>query len=501
MNEDYIYGPYDLPELTVRGKLTPPKQQPLYRNPYRFNQKRWVASSTKQTDYDDLEKIYTAATAGLVPNVLTAARNFAQGDLAQGFVNLGWASEPRYAEDGTQIGIVAPGMLTGTGNAGAGAKPTIAIAQKDAKLIQQKDRLYESFVNSGRTDLALRMLDDKARSIGDVATDESGNILRLYRGDTGKYDIINQDTQNPVFLSTDKNYAEMYTSKRRFYDSNPNDDYSMQAVDLSDINPENLREYYGFGKTFNTAHHQKLNSSYAKSFFKANDFKVQEKQINVEALKKEQLQIDDKYLYFGAPKDKYEPYLKAYEKYRDEGVFPPETSEEIRKDVLRNFEIEDKIKQFKGSRYDRYKIGGPLEYITDGLVQFLRNSKKHPNGFFKKPVLDPKPKNPWYYDEWRINQIDKTKENLLSTHYDGVVGHDIPLDGEVENWRRSLGKEYAYRKSNNVKLRAITYDDNGKLIPLSQRLNLNNPNIKFMIPWGILGGALSLYGIENTEIK
>lgn len=53
----------------------------------------WVTAKTKQLNYGDLEKGYTAATAGMLPNYLTAARNFVQGDIQEGLVNLGMTTD------------------------------------------------------------------------------------------------------------------------------------------------------------------------------------------------------------------------------------------------------------------------------------------------------------------------------------------------------------------------------------------------------------------------
>ena len=38
---------FNLPEIVVTGK-TKPKRKPLYRNPYHFNPKKWVAARTPQ---------------------------------------------------------------------------------------------------------------------------------------------------------------------------------------------------------------------------------------------------------------------------------------------------------------------------------------------------------------------------------------------------------------------------------------------------------------------
>jgi len=75
-------------------------EEPTMKRPY------WVTARTKQLDYGDLEKAYTAATAGILPNYLTAARNFVQGDIADGLRRLGYTSETQYTPDGIMYSTV-----------------------------------------------------------------------------------------------------------------------------------------------------------------------------------------------------------------------------------------------------------------------------------------------------------------------------------------------------------------------------------------------------------
>jgi hypothetical protein len=77
--------------VTRRGgksyvSLGQPKE-PTIKRPY------WITARTKQLNYGDLEKGFTAATAGVFPNYLTAARNFVQGNIQEGLVNLGMIAD------------------------------------------------------------------------------------------------------------------------------------------------------------------------------------------------------------------------------------------------------------------------------------------------------------------------------------------------------------------------------------------------------------------------
>lgn len=334
------------------------------------------------------------------------------------------------------------------------------------------DKLYESFVKAGREDLALRMLDDKAKRLSPV-TKNNGEIQILYRGDRGKYNIINEHSKNPVFLSTDKNYAEMYTSNRRFYTPDPEDELARQAVDLSDINPDNVREFYGFGNVFNAAPHQDINSAVAESFFNTNDYLISEKLAD---------DVWDKYLpYFKEIHPDYDDFKRAVHAIRLKKPIPDDIPKSIYDDALRATAVENVNKR------------QATDFIRMG--RYSGNNKKNPNGYFRKkdsgkmPKYDGTIQSLVNQDSWYEHSFDPKKINPLRTiKYDGLSGRDIPLSNEVDFWRKSKGREFAFRKSNNVKLRAITKDNEGKLIPLSKRLNLKNPDIRFFLPYLIGGG-------------
>ena len=70
---------------------------------------------------------------------------------------------------------------------------------------------------------------------------------------------------------------------------------------------------------------------------------------------------------------------------------------------------------------------------------------------------------------------------------DVLVGHDSPVKptGVYKHWIPSSGIEYNVKNPNYVKLaKLITYDDNGNMIPLSQRFNfrLNDRRYGWLIP-------------------
>ena len=73
-----------------------------------------------------------------------------------------------------------------------------------------------------------------------------------------------------------------------------------------------------------------------------------------------------------------------------------------------------------------------------------------------------------------------------------VSVEDVWWDGnDVAEWGYDDGKEYAYRNTQNNRklLTTATYDDAGGLIPLSQRFNLKNPDIRYSFAIGEVGAA------------
>ena len=72
------------------------------------------------------------------------------------------------------------------------------------------------------------------------------------------------------------------------------------------------------------------------------------------------------------------------------------------------------------------------------------------------------------------------------------------IDGVIGNpsWKGIKGlKEYVNHKPSALKYSdAITYDNNGKIIPLSKRDNFNNPDMRYsLLPVGLtIGGATYL---------
>ena len=88
-------------------------------------------------------------------------------------------------------------------------------------------------------------------------------------------------------------------------------------------------------------------------------------------------------------------------------------------------------------------------------------------------------------------RIHGWEENYRIIEQDVSV-EDVWWDGnDVAEWGYDDGKEYAYRNTpNNRKLLTIaTYDDAGNLIPLSQRFNPKNPDIRYSFAIGEVGAA------------
>ena len=156
MEDDMINNSYQndiaaqvrLPNVTVYGR----DRRPTTRRPY------FVSSRTGQANYGDLEKMYTAATAGMLPNIFTAARNFAQGDFQKGFVNLGWTNDVQRGPDGTTYAVVAPGILNGTGNAEQMAANTAReVANARKFFIELQDRA-RGFVKGGEQGMPMNAM-------------------------------------------------------------------------------------------------------------------------------------------------------------------------------------------------------------------------------------------------------------------------------------------------------------------------------------------------------
>ena len=84
----------------------------------------------------------------------------------------------------------------------------------------------------------------------------------------------------------------------------------------------------------------------------------------------------------------------------------------------------------------------------------------------------------------KIPTLKKAAENVKNA--DAVYGVDT-------SWGKPLD-EYVVKNSNQVKLsNPITYDDTGKIIPISKRDNFLNPDIRYSII------PLSLLGLWNTQ--
>ncbi len=70
-----------------------------------------------------------------------------------------------------------------------------------------------------------------------------------------------------------------------------------------------------------------------------------------------------------------------------------------------------------------------------------------------------------------------------------IIEQEVPFDDlwwngdDINEWGYDDGRQYAYKNTpNNRKLLEPTYDNNGNLIPLSQRFNPSNPDIRYSLP-------------------
>ena len=164
------------------------------------NKYKWVSPKTSQLNYGDLEKAYTAVTAGLFPNVLTAARNFSQGDLQKGFVNLGWTNDVQHGPDGTSYAVVAPGIL------GDVAKETEFLEGVNRGLYEafayKHSKQYEQLANEFRKTLRERRISPHWQTFRPVHQAESPTII-LQKRAKGSLGAYNQYT-NQLKLDPDQ---------------------------------------------------------------------------------------------------------------------------------------------------------------------------------------------------------------------------------------------------------------------------------------------------------
>lgn len=109
---------------------------------------------------------------------------------------------------------------------------------------------------------------------------------------------------------------------------------------------------------------------------------------------------------------------------------------------------------------------------------------------------------------WLSNPEDYTDTSQIVHYAKEGGGYDQVNFSNISDATTSSypGDEFypqiATRKTNNIKLAdIITYDNNGKVIPLSRRDNFNSPDIRYgLLPW-ILGGSGATvgYGALNND--
>lgn len=106
--------------------------------------------------------------------------------------------------------------------------------------------------------------------------------------------------------------------------------------------------------------------------------------------------------------------------------------------------------------------------------------------------------NPRDYRGYQIG--DLIAEKLAFGDY---FGTGIGIDGVIgrPSWKGVKGlTEYVSHNPKNIKSSLpITYDDTGDIIPLSKRDNFKLDDIRFMLPWGIIGGGLGFLYVNGRE--
>lgn len=87
--------------------------------------------------------------------------------------------------------------------------------------------------------------------------------------------------------------------------------------------------------------------------------------------------------------------------------------------------------------------------------------------------------------DWVTPSRRYAEYHITLQDWDGgrIIEQEVPVDdiwwdgNDINEWGYDDGKQYAYRNTeNNRKLLDITYDENGDLIPLSERFNQDNPD-------------------------
>lgn len=91
--------------------------------------------------------------------------------------------------------------------------------------------------------------------------------------------------------------------------------------------------------------------------------------------------------------------------------------------------------------------------------------------------------------DWVTPSREYAERHILMQDWESgrVIEQEVPIDDiwwngdDINEWGYDDGKGYAYKNTpNNRKLLdAVTYDDNGNVIPLSERFNENNADVRF----------------------
>lgn len=152
-------------------------------------------------------------------------------------------------------------------------------------------------------------------------------------------------------------------------------------------------------------------------------------------------------------------------------------------------------------------------YFTDNKnianeYAFAYKNTKRPysiyNAYLNLENVQPIKQKQFYGLQW-IKNINKVfNKNYIN--YQDVKTSDVnklnnrSIDGlKTDTWNKS--NEYVFFDPNKVKSSdLITYDDNGKIIPISKRDNFNNPDIRYgMIP--LIGTGLYRNYKENKQVS
>ena len=126
-------------------------------------------------------------------------------------------------------------------------------------------------------------------------------------------------------------------------------------------------------------------------------------------------------------------------------------------------------------------------------------------------AIDANIKENWFRNGDRITPSKKYAEMhiwLQDRDKWRIISEDVPIENvwwdnnDINEWGYDDGKDYWYKNTaNNRKELEITYDDNWNLIPLRERFNENNPDIRYQKYWTAWRNEKGISATEWLNIR